>query len=562
MSISGSLEKTKLFILRHKFWSLVAIIIILAGAYFAYGAMTKTTGATSYVTSKATNGTITTSVSGSGQVAASNQIDIKPEASGKLVYINTQTGQPIKAGTLLAEIDPTDAQKAVASAENDLANAQLSTTDISGTANDALDTSYDTGLTALTDTYKDLATIKTNLDSPFQTSSYNGSDSDMNYYLKFVKFYTDNPSDLNYWTSDAEKKYTDAQTALSAVEEKGWLVSKNSSATQIDGSISDTYDASETFLDLIRQAFNLVQEYQKIVSDESLTTPIKAATTTTQLTNLSDAVTSLTADTTALFNAKTDITSKEQDVAKIGVDTQSQNLNIEQYQNALSDAQDALAKYYVNAPFDGTIATTTSGINIGDNISSGTVLGSFITNQEIITASFNEVDVVKIALGQKVVITFDALPNFSATGKVASIDTVSTTSQGVVSYGVKIALDTNDDSIKPGMSASMNIITNVKQDVLMVPNAAVKTQGGAKYVQVLVNGVLQQKPVTVGLANDTDTEIITGLSAGDDVVTQTITSGSSTTATTSATRSALGRGLTGGAIIGGGGGFGGAAGGR
>ena len=174
----------------------------------------------------------------------------------------------------------------------------------------------------------------------------------------------------------------------------------------------------------------------------------------------------------------------------------------------------------------------------------------------------NEVDVVKIALGQKVVITFDALPNFSATGKVASIDTVSTTSQGVVSYGVKIALDTNDDSIKPGMSASMNIITNVKQDVLMVPNAAVKTQGGAKYVQVLVNGVLQQKPVTVGLANDTDTEIITGLSAGDDVVTQTITSGSSTTATTSATRSALGRGLTGGAIIGGGGGFGGAAGGR
>ena len=82
------------------------------------------------------------------------------------------------------------------------------------------------------------------------------------------------------------------------------------------------------------------------------------------------------------------------------------------------------------------------------------------------------------------------------------------------------------------MSISAEVITNVKQDVLSVPNAAIKTQGTTKYVQVLVNNVPQTKVVTTGLSNDTNTEIVSGLNEGDKVITQTITTGS-----TSATRS-------------------------
>jgi len=90
-------------------------------------------------------------------------------------------------------------------------------------------------------------------------------------------------------------------------------------------------------------------------------------------------------------------------------------------------------------------------------------------------------------------------------------------------------LDTNDGLIKPGMSATLNIITNVAQDALMVPNSAVKTQGAEKYVQVLINGVPQIKTVTVGLANNTSTQILSGLNAGDQVITQTNTSAVKTT---------------------------------
>jgi multidrug efflux pump subunit AcrA (membrane-fusion protein) len=167
----------------------------------------------------------------------------------------------------------------------------------------------------------------------------------------------------------------------------------------------------------------------------------------------------------------------------------------------------------------------------------------------------NEVDVSKVQVGQDVVLTFDALPDLTVAGKVATIDPVGTISSGVVTYNVQIMFDTQDTRVKSGMSISANIITAVKQNVLFVPNAAIKTQGTIKYVQVLVNNVPQQKVVTIGLSNNTSTEIVSGLNAGDKVITQTITTGAAATTSTTSGSTLRVPGLTGG------GGFGGARGG-
>src|SRR5258708_279566 len=85
------------------------------------------------------------------------------------------------------------------------------------------------------------------------------------------------------------------------------------------------------------------------------------------------------------------------------------------------------------------------------------------------------------------------------------------------------------------MSVTANVITDVKQDVITVPNSAIKQSGNQKYVQLLVNGLPQQKNVETGISNDTDTEITSGLSGGESVITQTITN--STTSTTQNTSS-------------------------
>jgi RND family efflux transporter MFP subunit len=203
-----------------------------------------------------------------------------------------------------------------------------------------------------------------------------------------------------------------------------------------------------------------------------------------------------------------------------------------------------LADYSVRAPFDGTMASVP--IQKGDNTSSGTILGTIITTQQVATISLNEIDIAKIQLGQKVTLTFDAVPDLTITGKVAQIDSLGTVSQGVVNYNVKISFDTNDTRIKPGMSVNAAIITNVAQDVLTVPNSAIKTGGGVSYVQMFdtilpvpIAGVQgspstippRNQTVEVGISNGTSTEIISGLKEGDKIVTKTTITSTATTTT-------------------------------
>ena len=156
-------------------------------------------------------------------------------------------------------------------------------------------------------------------------------------------------------------------------------------------------------------------------------------------------------------------------------------------------------------------------------------------------------------MGDKAILTFDAVDGLSIAGQVTEIDTIGTVSQGVVSYNVKITFATQDSRIKPGMSVSANVITETKQNVLTVPNSAVKTKSGNYYVLVLgqkedltsssanqgfVSAVAPlQKTVQIGVADDTNTEIISGLSEGDQVVVRTI-SGTTAAAAASSTSGA------------------------
>lgn len=203
-------------------------------------------------------------------------------------------------------------------------------------------------------------------------------------------------------------------------------------------------------------------------------------------------------------------------------------------QQRLSDAQDALNDYTVLAPFDGIIGNIKA--QSADQASAGTALATILTKAKIAQISLNEVDAAKVKTGQKATITFDAVQDLSIAGLVAEIDPIGAVSQGVVNYSIKISFDTQDERIKPGMSVSVHIITDVKTDVLTVPNSALKSQGGATTVQVVTektgapssNGgvTLSHAPevrmITAGLANDQVTEITDGVTENEQVVVRTI----------------------------------------
>lgn len=175
---------------------------------------------------------------------------------------------------------------------------------------------------------------------------------------------------------------------------------------------------------------------------------------------------------------------------------------------------------------------------------SNSVVAAIQTQAEtkpLVIVNIGEFDISKIKINQKVTVTIDGLPDKTFAGKVVAVDKIGNVSNNVVSYPALIQLDDFLSEILPNMAANVNIILEAKSDVLLVPSAAVQIQDGEPFVRVLKNGREERVYVKVGLQNDTQAEIISGLSEGDEVITGPIT-----TQTPPQGRSIFGRGVFGG----------------
>lgn len=187
----------------------------------------------------------------------------------------------------------------------------------------------------------------------------------------------------------------------------------------------------------------------------------------------------------------------------------------------------------VTAPISGTISNLSlvEGIVLGSQSSSSSDQTS-TSSQRVATIqndlnpilSFNltEIDVVRVKTGQKATVTIDSLPDKTFTGRVKTLDRIGATSGNVTSYPATIQLDTLFSEILPNMAASASIIIDTKNNVLLVLSAAVQAQGEEYFVRILKDGKEQQVPIQVGISSDTQTEIISGLSEGNEVITGTV----------------------------------------
>ena len=276
----------------------------------------------------------------------------------------------------------------------------------------------------------------------------------------------------------------------------------------------------------------------------------------------------------SVASAKTGVSS-----AELGVQVASANLSSSQdsYDEAVADTKDTV----VTATADGVI--TALPISVGSEVSAGTstssgssgasgasssgnsegdtaatstsssgssASGSAVTISNVtdlkVQIAVSEVDVPSLQIGQKAEITFDALPDKIFAGTVSLVSPNGSSSSGVVNYDVDLTLDSQDPMLKPDMTATADIKTLVARDVLVVPNAAVKTEGNTKYVTVVAeNGTTSRTVIKVGASNDTLTEVTSGLTEGARVSTGATTS--------SATSGSSSRSGGGGFMMGGGG---------
>ena len=227
-----------------------------------------------------------------------------------------------------------------------------------------------------------------------------------------------------------------------------------------------------------------------------------------------------------------------------------QPLDFAAQQRIVEQKREAVANRSIRAPFTGTLAML--DIERGNAVTSGTTVGTLVTDTLVASIPLNEVDAANVTMGQQATITFDALSDLIVTGSVIEVDVLGTVSQGVVTYTMTIGLNTTDIRIKPGMTVAVSIITAAQTDALVVPSSAIKVRNDQSYVQVynaaapaeafaaqgfVPSATFDEVAVTTGLSNDTSIEVLSGLQVGDAIVVRTVNGVS--TATTTSTRSFL-----------------------
>jgi len=235
------------------------------------------------------------------------------------------------------------------------------------------------------------------------------------------------------------------------------------------------------------------------------------------------------------------------DVAETNRDAAEAQLNAAKAQVALSEAA---LKYAETTLFYTKIISPVDGIIISRNVDVGqTVAASFqtptlfliaqdLTKMQINT-NVNEADIGKISVGQPVEFTVDAYPDITFKGTVSQVRIAPVTIQNVVTYDVVILVDNTELKLKPGMTASVSIITAIKEDILRIPNAALRFKPTGKDivtvdqkgtgVWIIENKKPKRISVTTSISDEKYTELVTGaLKENQDVIVESLGKGKET----------------------------------
>jgi HlyD family secretion protein len=136
-----------------------------------------------------------------------------------------------------------------------------------------------------------------------------------------------------------------------------------------------------------------------------------------------------------------------------------------------------------------------------------------------VDVNVSEVDINNVAVGQPVMLTFDAILGREYVGEVVEVAQTGTISTGVVSFKVTVELTDADHLVKPGMTAAVNITVRELEDVLLVPNRAVRLSEGQRVVYLLENDIPVKKNIQLGSSSDTMSVLVSGdVQEGDAVI--------------------------------------------
>ena len=465
------------------------IVVTLVASVLIYSYFSKTSATTIYST-EARQGTITEKINLTGQVKASQGVDLAFEGSGKIIANHVKVGDKIYAGQSLLSIDSSILQSQLKQAEAQLKILDINT--VQSKTDSGLKTAYASGLGYVQKSVtvaKNTLLVITDIQYSHFLTQTNENINIQNTKAKAV-YSLLGQSNAETWTSESIASLNGgafglAQTAIN-----------NPTNENIDTALSATLSALED----IRSFINII--------------PINSSLTATERASIVAEKTNISTEIITISNSIQAISSQ-----KINNDATitTTNAQIEAAKASIDAIKTQISKTTIRALFNGKVDKDDA--IVGSIVSAGTPVITISNDNLEIQVNIPESEVSNVKVGSKANITLDAFGTnevFSAT--VVSVDSVQTLENGISVYKARLKFTDTDERIKSGMTANITITPETHSDVLMIPSSAVIQKNG-KYFVIIDKGNSEKeaREITIGLKDNQNTEILSGLILGEKV---------------------------------------------
>lgn len=501
---------------------IILTLLVILGAYSYFFKKPSIPTDNIYTTKR---GDLIQEVSVSGKVKPAETVDLGFERSGRINRINISVGDKVYSGQILASLSNVDAQ-----AQLEQAQAQLDSqkAKLESLKKGARPEDIQISESELKKAQQDLVNIYANTYT-ILSDAYSKADDAVR--KQTASFFTnpdsDNPQISFSSTNSQAAINTQYQRTISKNELVAWIAQLQSiQASQtndnLDSIISKSKNHLAVILDFLNGLADVLNNSTGLTSSalDSYKANLTTArlSITTAMTNINNQKQAIDAQKIIIERAQSQLALKKAGAA--AEDIAAQEAAVRQAQANVLNYRDQLEKTYIRAPINGIVTKQNS--QVGEIINPNNPFISLISQAQFeIEANVPEADIAKIKLGDQTRVTLDAYGNdvvFKA--KITKIDPAETVLEGVATYKTTFHFTDNDDRIKSGMTANLDIATAKKEDVLIIPQRAISTQDNKKFVSIInANQTSSLIEIKTGLrGSDGNIEVVSGLNEGDKIL--------------------------------------------
>jgi RND family efflux transporter MFP subunit len=442
--------------------AIITLLLTTGGGYVAYMRYHSTQAQEppqpTMQTGTVTRGDIVITADGSGELVPARELELTFRTGGVLDELLVETGDQVEEDDLLARLETDDLERTVAEADVELELAQLDLTDVREGPSEA----------ELADAQAALRDAQVELQLAYD-SYEDTSDSHLDDLAEKAK------AQYDWYVSYYQKK-------------KGEYENGNLSQSNHDHAMNAMISAEGRYQEALNDA-----EAAKVQASN-------------RLNQARDAV----------YQAQEDLELLESEPL---TDTlERAELAVDQALMTREEARADLEDAQLYAPFGGTVMEVTA--EVGDQVSAGTSILTLADLQEpLLTFWLEESDMGNVAVGNQVNVIFEALPDYTFTGKVVRVDPVLVTVNNTPAVQSQASLNLGDQNVTllSGMTAEVEVIAAEARDALLVPVEALNENPDGSYSVFVVDadGESEERAVEVGLQDPVNAEILSGLELGE-----------------------------------------------